>query len=483
MSEFKPGLEGVVAFETEIAEPDRDGGSLRYRGVDIEELVGSVPVRAGLGPARRRELRARPAGRRPVRGRRPDRQHAGRPAVGDGAPRRRMGPEEADRHHRRRGARGSPPHLGAVHLDRGAVGADRGRRRPIGSTRPSIAQGNVDRRALPARVARRGRSQARPGDRHLLDLHLRARPQRLDLRRADHRVDGLGLRRGALVGRRRALRPAARRRARPGAADARRGRRVGRPRALRREPDREGRAADGLRPPRLPRRGSARPPAQGHGEGARRAALRRRRTSSSRRRSPRCGRSRPTGRSRRTSSSGRRSCSTSPTCRRSSRPRCSPARARRAGRRTSSSRRSSTGSSGRPRSTSARAPARPRRSDDAPGSGAAGRRACRRRRPEGARDAAAAVGRGARARRAERRLPHPRPGLPRDRAVPLPAEARARPARAAGREPGRARLGADRARRALPRPPGRREQRCGRCCTSSRRTTRTWPSAGLRSSA
>jgi citrate synthase len=43
MSEFKPGLEGVVAVETEIAEPDRDGGSLRYRGVDIEELVGHYP--------------------------------------------------------------------------------------------------------------------------------------------------------------------------------------------------------------------------------------------------------------------------------------------------------------------------------------------------------------------------------------------------------------------------------------------------------
>ena len=43
MNEFKPGLEGVVAFQTEIAEPDRDGGALRYRGVDIEELVGNVP--------------------------------------------------------------------------------------------------------------------------------------------------------------------------------------------------------------------------------------------------------------------------------------------------------------------------------------------------------------------------------------------------------------------------------------------------------
>jgi citrate synthase len=43
VADFKPGLEGVVAVETEIAEPDRDGGSLRYRGVDIEELVGRVP--------------------------------------------------------------------------------------------------------------------------------------------------------------------------------------------------------------------------------------------------------------------------------------------------------------------------------------------------------------------------------------------------------------------------------------------------------
>jgi citrate synthase len=42
MSEFKPGLEGVVAFETEIAEPNKEGGSLRYRGVDIEELAGHV---------------------------------------------------------------------------------------------------------------------------------------------------------------------------------------------------------------------------------------------------------------------------------------------------------------------------------------------------------------------------------------------------------------------------------------------------------
>ena len=42
MSDFVPGLEGIVAFETEIAEPDREGGALRYRGVDIVDLVGRV---------------------------------------------------------------------------------------------------------------------------------------------------------------------------------------------------------------------------------------------------------------------------------------------------------------------------------------------------------------------------------------------------------------------------------------------------------
>ncbi len=42
-AEVQSGLEGVVAFATEIAEPDKAGGALRYRGVDIEDLVGHVP--------------------------------------------------------------------------------------------------------------------------------------------------------------------------------------------------------------------------------------------------------------------------------------------------------------------------------------------------------------------------------------------------------------------------------------------------------
>jgi citrate synthase len=49
VSEIQSGLEGVVAFATEIAEPDRDGGALRYRGVDIEELVGVVPFEQVFG--------------------------------------------------------------------------------------------------------------------------------------------------------------------------------------------------------------------------------------------------------------------------------------------------------------------------------------------------------------------------------------------------------------------------------------------------
>ena len=42
MLTVKPGLADVVAFDTEIAEPDRAGGSLRYRGINIEKMVGRV---------------------------------------------------------------------------------------------------------------------------------------------------------------------------------------------------------------------------------------------------------------------------------------------------------------------------------------------------------------------------------------------------------------------------------------------------------
>src|SRR6478752_6515839 len=43
VSDFKPGLEGVIAVETDILEPDREGGTLRYRGIDVEPLIGKYP--------------------------------------------------------------------------------------------------------------------------------------------------------------------------------------------------------------------------------------------------------------------------------------------------------------------------------------------------------------------------------------------------------------------------------------------------------
>ena len=49
LAEVHDGLEGVLAFATEIAEPDRAGGALRYRGVDIEQLVGTLPFESVWG--------------------------------------------------------------------------------------------------------------------------------------------------------------------------------------------------------------------------------------------------------------------------------------------------------------------------------------------------------------------------------------------------------------------------------------------------
>src|SRR5437763_15434317 len=42
-AEVRSGLEGVVAFATEIAELNKHGGALRDGAVDIGELVGVVP--------------------------------------------------------------------------------------------------------------------------------------------------------------------------------------------------------------------------------------------------------------------------------------------------------------------------------------------------------------------------------------------------------------------------------------------------------
>ena len=218
---FRPGLEGVVAFRTEIAEPDRDGGALRYRGVNIEDLAGKVTFGdvwallvdgrfgQGLPPAEpfpipvhtgdvRVDVQAALAMLAPIWDYKPlldindaeAREQLAR-ALGDGAVLRR-----AVR------ARHRPP--------RRAAEADR---RVL-----------HDHRALHDPLARRARPGARAGRRRLLGVRRRARPQRLHLHRPRHRVHRRG-RRGRHVRRdRRHVRPAARRRAGPGAADDRGGR-------------------------------------------------------------------------------------------------------------------------------------------------------------------------------------------------------------------------------------------------------------------
>jgi citrate synthase len=66
VTDVQSGLEGVVAFATEIAEPDREGGALRYRGVDKRSRPaerpaarGSADVAEALERAALAELRAR----------------------------------------------------------------------------------------------------------------------------------------------------------------------------------------------------------------------------------------------------------------------------------------------------------------------------------------------------------------------------------------------------------------------------------------
>ena len=99
-TEIQSGLEGVVAFATEIAEPDRAGGALRYRGVNIEELVGKCrSSRSGACSSTARSLPGLPAAEP-----HPLSVHSGDPRV-DVSPRsrcsRRSGASGADRHLRR----------------------------------------------------------------------------------------------------------------------------------------------------------------------------------------------------------------------------------------------------------------------------------------------------------------------------------------------------------------------------------------------
>jgi len=62
-TEVQSGLEGVVAFATEIAEPDKEGGGPRLRGLDTEGPRRDLPVQEGWEPARDRPVGPRPCAR------------------------------------------------------------------------------------------------------------------------------------------------------------------------------------------------------------------------------------------------------------------------------------------------------------------------------------------------------------------------------------------------------------------------------------
>ena len=233
MNEFKPGLEGVVAFETEIAEPDREGGALRYRGVDIEELVGNYRFEQVWGLLVDESFEPGLPAADP---------YEGGGLTGDT-------PADLQAVTARLGAEWDLKKLIDISDDEAREDLRRTSAQFISIAAQSarIADGKTDRvdpelikqgQTTAERFFLEWRGEADPkhvqATRHVLDLHLRARPQRLDLRRAGHGVDGRGLRGCALLGRRCALRPSARRRARAGAADAGRGRRLRRSRGLRR---------------------------------------------------------------------------------------------------------------------------------------------------------------------------------------------------------------------------------------------------------
>ena len=160
-TDFRPGLEGVVAVETEIAEPDREGGSLRYRGVDIEELVGHVPYENVWGLLVDDDLGSRMPDPEPYEPARADRERAGRSPGRDRAPRRGLGPRQAQRDLGRAGARGPRPPLGADDVDRRTLGASR-RRPPRARLRRRRREGRDRRREVPAPLEGRGRSAGMP---------------------------------------------------------------------------------------------------------------------------------------------------------------------------------------------------------------------------------------------------------------------------------------------------------------------------------
>ena len=156
MSEVQSGLEGVVAFATEIAEPDKAGGALRYRGVDIEDLVGHVPYEKVWGLLVDGSLPARPAARRALAAADPLAATRASTCSRPGASRAGVGLPPAHRHPDERGPRRTSP----------APRSWRCRSSPsprAGAGRPPVPQTEVDKAgSIPERFLIRWRGEADP---------------------------------------------------------------------------------------------------------------------------------------------------------------------------------------------------------------------------------------------------------------------------------------------------------------------------------
>ncbi len=208
-SEVQSGLEGVVAFATEIAEPDRAGGALRYRGVNIEDLVGQVPfeqvwgllvdgtLEPGLPPAEPHPLSV----------------HSGDPRVDVQSALAMLAPQWgfqelidiSDEEARDNLARASVMALSFVAQSARGIG------------RPPVPQREIDKAtSIPERFLIRWRGESNPDHVKAIDAYWisagRARDERVDVHGSRGRVDRRRRRRRALRGSRRAERATSRRR-------------------------------------------------------------------------------------------------------------------------------------------------------------------------------------------------------------------------------------------------------------------------------
>ena len=219
--EVQSGLEGVVAFATEIAEPDKEGGALRYRGVDIENLVGAVPYeqvwgllvdghfKPGLPPAEPHALTVRSG----------DHRVDVQSALAMLAPEWGFGQliDITDEEARDNLARASVMALSFVAQSAREAG------------QPPVPQREIDEgRTIPERFLIRWRGEANPDHVKAIDAYwISAAEHGMNASTFTARVvasTGADVRRRAVRRGRRAVRPAARRRALARAEDARRSR-------------------------------------------------------------------------------------------------------------------------------------------------------------------------------------------------------------------------------------------------------------------